>query len=1138
MGGITGFIQRWKASGGSEQANSQLFLAELCDVLDLSRPEPYRPVNEENTYSFERKVFIPGGEGRNELKRLDLYRKGCFVLESKQGQDKTAPLALPGMTASSAAKRGSRQWEDAMQRAKRQAENYIRCLPANEGRPPFLIVADVGFCFDLYSEFSRSGGVYLPFPDARNCRVKLDDLEKPEVRALFQAVWNDPLSLDPSRRSARVTEEVAAHLAELARLLEADGHGPEKVSQFLMRCIFTMFAEDVSLIPANSFTDMLQRAVMEPSLYAHFVRDLWIAMNNGTVSVALGRKLLRFNGNIFANPEVLPLTQTQIGILLEAAKADWQEVEPAIFGTLLERALDPRERHKLGAHYTPRAYVERLVIPTVMQPLREEWDDVQAAASLLSSQGKTQEAGKTVADFHKRLLRIRVLDPACGSGNFLYVTMEHMKRLEGEVLQTLATYGERQTGLLQIDPHQFLGLEINPRAAHIAEMVLWIGWLQWHFRTYGNVSPPEPVIRKFENIQNRDALIAWNRRKYATDTNGRIIIRWNGETYKTDPATGRQVPDESAAVPDEVFEGVTRAEWPKADFIVGNPPFVGNKRMRLTLGSGYSEALRATYAELPESCDFVMYWWHRAAEQTRADKVKRFGFITTNSITQVFNRRVMTVHLNDKKPLHLAFAVPDHPWVDASDGAAVRIAMTVGEKGAHEGRLASVTEEHETDFREHFVVLKEKSGLVHADLTVGADVLAANPLKANEDMSFRGVTLVGEDFVVTPENAEKLGLGRIDGLEHHIRLFLNGRDITEKSRGFMVIDLLGLTAEKVKDKYPEVYQWLYTRVRPERSHDRRASYRDNWWIFAEPRKNFRSALTGLSRFIATVEVSKHRFFCFLSAAIVPSNMLVNITSADAYHLGVLSSRIHVCWALAVGGTLEDRPRYNNSVCFAPFPVATSEQQVRIRDLGEKLDAHRKARQSLHPDLTMTGMYNALEALRAGRELTAKEKTAHEQGLVTVLRQIHDELDRAVADAYGWPVDLPDEEILPRLVTLNAERAEEEKQGKIRWLRPEYQTKSKEERKMVQAGLDIALPPAQSEIPTKGKKGKAAKAGAEPKIVWPSELLEQTQAVRGVVKSLQDEGSAVTPDAVAWRFVRAPKTRVEEILRALETLGFV
>ncbi|MDR0826348.1 MAG: DNA methylase [Desulfovibrio sp.] len=937
---------------------------------------------------------------------------------------------------------------------------------------------------------------------------------------------------------------MAAHLAELARLLEADGHSPEKVSQFLMRCIFTMFAEDVSLIPANSFTDMLQKAILNPSLYEHFVRDLWIAMNSGTVSVALGQKLLRFNGNIFANPEILPLTQAQIGILLEAARADWREVEPAIFGTLLERALDPKERHKLGAHYTPRAYVERLVIPTIMQPLRKEWDDVQAAASLLFTQGKTKEAGKTVADFHKRLLKIRILDPACGSGNFLYVTLEHMKRLEGEVLQTLATYGEHQQALLQVDPQQFFGLEVNPRAAHIAEMVLWIGYLQWHFRTHGNVNPPEPVIKKFENIQCRDALLDWKSWKYATDKNGKPVTRWNGETYKIDPTTGRQVPDESAIVADKVYEGVTAAEWPKVDFIVGNPPFGGDKRMRLVLGDGYVEALRATYVELPKSCDFVMYWWHKAAELTRAGKSRRFGFITTNSITQVFNRRIVTLHMSSTNPLHLAFAVPDHPWVDASDGAAVRVAMTVGEKGTGEGILARVVSEEKTYGNERLITLEENLGITHADIRQGVDVLGAIALKANEDISCVGIMLHAQGFLVTKQEAEQLGLGRITGIEKHIRPFRNGKDITDTPREIMLIDLLGLTIEEVKKNFPDVYQWVFTRIKPVRDHDRRPKHRDLWWICGEPRKTFRPALAGLRRYIVTPMVAKHRLFAFLDIDILPDQKLVAFATEDAYHFGILSCKIHTVWSVTVCSYIGvgNDPTYNKTLCFDPFPFpdATPAQQTRIRDLGERLYAHRKARQVLYPDLTLTGLYNALEALRAGRELTAKEKTAHEQGLVTVLRELHDELDAAVAEAYGWPADLPDENILARLAALNAERAEEEKQGKIRWLRPEYQTKSKAERQAIQGTLDMGLPPIQtgkSGIPAKGKKGKAVKAEGIPKTAWPAELLEQTQAVRGVVKFLQDAGTAIAPDAVAERFIRAPRAKVEEILQVLEALGF-
>jgi hypothetical protein len=236
-----------------------------------------------------------------------------------------------------------------------------------------------------------------------------------------------------------------------------------------------------------------------------------------------------------------------------------------------------------------------------------------------------------------------------------------------------------------------------------------------------------------------------------------------------------------------------------------------------------------------------------------------------------------------------------------------------------------------------------------------------------------------------------------------------------------------------------------------------------------------------------------------------------------------------CGRLGVGND----PYYNNSLCFDPFPFpdAAPARQARIRDLGEKLDAHRTARKALHPGLGMTGMYNVLEALRQGRELTAKEKTIHEHGLVTVLRELHDELDAAVADAYGWPTDLSDEEILARIVALNAERVEEEKNGLIRRLRPEYQTKPRAERPVEQAVF--AMPP-----PAEGKKAKTGKSAPAPKLPWPSDLLEQTQAVRAAVAALQAAGTPLTPDAVAAAFTRSPRARVREILRALATLGLM
>jgi hypothetical protein len=519
-------------------------------------------------------------------------------------------------------------------------------------------------------------------------------------------------------------------------------------------------------------------------------------MKTGGFSTVLREKVLRFNGGLFENASALPLTDDQFELLVEASRADWRDVEPAIFGTLLERALDPIERHKLGAHYTPRAYVERLVVPTIVEPLRAEWDAVKAAAVTLDRQGKQKEAAAEVQRFHRRLCEIRVLDPACGSGNFLYVTLEHLKRLEGEVFNALDRLGHEQAALemagFTVDPHQLLGMEVNPRAAAIAELVLWIGYLQWHFRTRGRVTPPEPIIKAFHNIVCRDAVLAWDRTEPVLDDKGKAVTRWDGRTMKKSSVTGEDVPDDKARVPMLQYVNPRPAEWPQADFIVGNPPFIGTALMRAALGDGYAETLRKTYPEVPESVDFVMYWWHKAALLLRERKVTRFGFITTNSLKQTFNRRVVEQQLGADK-ISLSFAIPDHPWVDTADGAAVRIAMTVAAAGESTGRLLEVVEETENGEDAANVTLVERLGLLHSNLTVGANVAAADSLHSNEGLSGRGVQLIGAGFMVTPQEAKELGLGHVAGLENHIRFYRNGRDLTETSRNVMAIDLYGLT---------------------------------------------------------------------------------------------------------------------------------------------------------------------------------------------------------------------------------------------------------------------------------------------------------------------------------------------------------
>jgi hypothetical protein len=1015
-------------------------------------------------------------------------------------------------------------FDDAMLRARAQAEGYARALPAEEGRPPFIVTVDVGNVLEIYAEFSRSGATYTPFPDPRSHRIRLADLADEAIRARLKAIWTDPQSLDPSLAAARATRQIAEKLAGVAKALEAAGHHAERVAGFLTRCLFSMFAEDVGLLPKRAFTDLLETLSRTPEQFVPLVGALWQEMDNGGFSVVLRQTLPRFNGKLFKEPDVLPLTRDQIDLLREASRADWTQVEPAIFGTLLERALNPAERHSLGAHYTPRPYVERLVLPTVIEPLRQRWANVQAAALLLANEGKPAAALAEIDAFHHQLCQVRVLDPACGSANFLYVTLEHMKRLEGEVLDFAQNIGQGQQRLeaegLTVDPHQFLGLEINPRAAAIAELVLWIGYLQWHFRTRSAGLPPSPILRDFHNIECRDAVLDYASRELVTDASGQPVTRWDGLTTRPHPVTGEAVPDETARQPLWRYSEPRQADWPAADFIVGNPPFIGAKYMRAALGDGYVETLRATWPAVPESADFVMYWWHHAARKVAAGQAERFGFITTNSLTQTFNRRVVQGALD--QGIGLAFAVPDHPWVDSADGAAVRIAMTVGSAVKNSpGLLSTVAAERDTGGEGLEVELATRHGLLHADLRIGANVASAGTLRANGGISSPGFKLHGAGFIVTPDEAAQLDANA------PIKEYRNGRDLTDRPRGVKLIDLFGLTAEEARSRYPATYQRVYERVKPERDQNARATYRDNWWIFGEPRREFRPMIAGLPRYVATVITAKHRVFQFLDVTVAPDDALMCFGFDDAYLLGVLSSSVHERWMLATGSTLEDRPRYIKSACFEtfPFPAASPEHQVRIGDLAEQLDAHRKRQQAAHPALTLTGMYNVLAKLRTGEPLTAKDKTIHEQGLLSVLHTLHAELDAAVLDAYGWTDIAPgdSEEMLSRLVAQNAERAREEAAGHIRWLRPAFQNPQAE------------LPTVNTKIGPKAGSTVAATAtpAAQGRYPWPATLPEQMALL---ARLLDATPQTETQLAVRITGKGAWKKRLPDLLHTLVALG--
>ncbi len=1133
---IPGFIERWLDSAGNERANKDSFLRDFCEALDLPLPEPKDAAS---SYCFEKDLKLTHLDGTSTTGSIDLYRDGSFVLEAKQGSTRSKPGSAP--------QRGTRAYDRYMEAAFGQAVNYARNLPQ---RPPFVITCDIGHAFHVWDGFSGAYGGY----GARRSYT-MEDLRDPKVQERFKAIWLDPQSLDPARSRTAVTRDVAAALGGLARSLETR-FPAEVVARFLMRVVFTFFAEDVGLLPEKLFQNALEGAWKEhPEAFSKGMESLWDAMNTGGFWGPL--KVLRFNGGLFSESLALDLNPDEIARLAQAAAFNWAEVDPSIFGTLLESALDARERHRLGAHYTPRAYVERLLRPALEEPLRADWDLAQAEAMALLGTNPTDadmaKARQVLHDFQRHLAHVTVLDPACGSGNFLATAYDVLKRLEGEVQRRLVDLGETGRSLalegVLVTPGQFVGLEVKPWAAAITDLVLWISHLQWFHRLHPDMNPPEPVLQAYGNIQCRDAVLTW------TGTRATDRSRWDGRTFRVHPVTGNEVPDESAQVPITELVDPRPAAWPEADFIVGNPPFLGNARMRDALGDGYAEALRAAYPDVPDTVDFVLYWWHKAAVAVRSGRTRRFGLITTNSLRQVRQRGVITHHCAVSIPVHprsspakksnsagdkrgftgikeketpalkLLWAIADHPWTD--EGAAVRIAMTVG---GLEGQpwLGRVVEEGDgaTPEMEAQAVKVEGQGvdLINEDLSVGANVTEARALKANDRLSNTGMKLHGAGFIVTAE--QWVGWGR-PAVVHPYR---HGRDLTDTPRGVMVIDLFGLSEAQVRDRYPAVYQHVHEHVKPERDQNNDRSRRENWWLFGRSNGGLRAALVGLPRFIATVETAKHRVFMFLDGATVPDNMLIAIAIEDAFHLGVLGSRVHVAWALAAGALMGvgNTPRYSKSRCFDPFPFpeATEPQKAVIRDLAERLDAHRKVAQGR--GATITGMYNLLAKLRSGEPFNDREREQHEVAQTEILRQLHDELDAAVIEAYGWsegqgslnhrltpmntdnsfenhsligvhrsssvvkksfsPMTLSDAEILERLVALNKERAAEEARGFVRWLRPEYQAP------------ETVAPVAKPMLEEEGTLASEAKGPSREPQPWPKDLKDQLGALRAVLTS--------------------------------------
>ena len=1105
-GAVEAFIARWQnLEGGQERANYALFLPELCAILGLAPPDPANASTEGNDYVFERVVKETSRDGVVSSKRIDLYKRDCFILEAKQsrfsGAKKLAdePAAQPG--AARGRRSADRAWDVLMMNARRQAEDYVRLLPADHEPPPFVLVCDIGHCIEVYANFRRDGKAYDQFPDRTAFRIYLEDLRDAAVRARLQAIWRDPMALDPSRHAARVTRAIAGRLATVSKALEEAGQPPETVAMFLMRLLFTMFAEDVDLLPEACFKTLLRECEANPQIFPAMLEDLWRAMDEGLFSAAIKHKVRRFNGEFFKNRRALPLDKAAIGELRAAADYDWRDVEPAIFGTLLEQALDPVERRRLGAHYTPRAYVERLVIATVIDPLRAEWAQVLSTAERQKAGARGKDAAATVKAFHEKLCATRVLDPACGTGNFLYVALELMKRLEGEVLEALADLGgqEALSGLEghTVDPHQFLGMELNPRAAAIAELVLWIGHLQWHVRTRGG-QPSEPILRAFKNIKAMDAVLTWDGYPAPQFVDGT-------EAYP------------QARVPD----------WPKAEFIVGNPPFIPNRRFRELFGDAYTEALSPAYPEFSQAADFVLFFWINALRLSKKMTTCRVGFVSTSRLRMSQNRTVLNNCLGDR--WRIIFAIPDHEWPSDSD-AAVRVCFVTVSRDNEISKLVLAPDHDQVAGRGNTGQYQEfASDYINSDLTIGVDFSKLLKLNSNIGMCHAGVKPYSRSLHIN-EDVRKDIFENNQLIDRAPRI-MNGHDVGQRWRGLYIIDLFGISEKEILKLNPKLYQYLVQYVKPERAEERNERLRNQYWLFEANRADMRAGISDLRSYIATLENSPQRYFVSIESNVMPDQKLRVIISNDYFIHGVLSSDFHKSFANKIGGRAgkANTPVYNTD-CFVkfPFPAATEAQKAVIRDLAEELDAHRKRVLAAHDHLTLTGLYNVLERLRAGArpaDLDPKERRIFDDGLVLILKELHDQIDAAVAEAYGWPVDLPEEEVLARLVALNKARAAEEKRGLVRWLRPDYQIprfgSAKEKAEQLEADLGSDTPD--------------AAPGA--RLAFPKDDRAQTAVV---MAALFDAAGPLDAAAIAATFKPAPKVRaqVADVLLALFRIGLV
>ena len=823
------FIDKWRASSLKERSASQEHFIDLCRLLGEPTPAEADPTGE--AYCFERGARKDtGGDGW-----ADVWKRHHFAWEYK----------------------GKRADLDA-------AFGQLRLYALALENPPLLIVSDMQR-FRIRTNWT-------------NCVSKthefgLDDLADAATRDRLKWAFSDPERLRPGETRQSLTEKAAESFATLAQSLRERGDDPHVVAHFVNRLVFCMFADDVGLLPGHMFTRMLEQAQRTPAHFADLAGDLFRVMASGG---RVGFETVDwFNGGLFDDDTALTLERSDIDTVLTASRLDWSEIDPSILGTLFERGLDPGKRAQLGAHYTDRDKIMLLVEPVVIRPWLVEWnaekteiaaelERAKAAKSPATRTKRRNEAERRYRTFLNRLRAFTVLDPACGSGNFLYLALQALKDLEHRVQFEAEALGF-QRAFPEVGPANVKGIEINPYAAELARVSVWIGEIQW-MRRNGFSEARDPILKPLETIECRDAIVT----------------------------------------PDG-----TEPDWPKADVVIGNPPFMGGKRLITHLGEEYVSQMFATYAgHVPAEADLVCYWFEKAGRQIAAGKATRAGLVATNSVRGGANRRALQAATDNGRIFE---AWSDEPWI--VDGAAVRVSLVCFSRAG----------DAESSLRLDGQPVKK----IYTDLTAGhsgagADVTRARRLAQNAGTSFQGDTKGGPFDIPGDQAREWLRLpanpnGRANA--DVLKPWMNGMDLTRRPAGKWIIDFGWKMSAGDAALYEEPFRWVMEHVHPVRQGNRRDAYREYWWRHVEPRQGMWAALTGLSRYVGTTLVSKHRVFTWFDVRICPSNTVIVIARDDDTAFGILHSRYHELWSLRLCTWLGkgNDPRYTPSTTFETFP---------------------------------------------------------------------------------------------------------------------------------------------------------------------------------------------------------------------------